>query len=740
MQITGSHVHPRRKRNFSLLRSIGSRLFFSVLGGSLVGLGCTSYLFYQALAKQAQAELRSSLEVKAEKLEGSFNNFENSTKLVADAAITLYQSGERREQVYVDLIRRSLKTLPLATGLGFGQPPEKPLIIPSQKYAYPFAIRQKDGTIVAKGGGSNPDDFKESYFRDPIAAGKDIWLEPVRYEETTVTPPKIFVSTSYSLPFYNNKKELLGVLGQDLELGFLSENLSTSVMREHGHFVLVSAKGNLIAYPPNPDLALNLKPFTQISNYGQLWEQVQKQLSKSNNSGILSWKDSEGNQEFWAYRRITNNNWVLLASIPKSVVIGPLLQFTLVGTLLAALGASILLAIVVAMFVKRLNQRLQPIMDECNLLAENNAKSEELMSREDEIGRLTISFYNLLGQVTVNEKRLRQEMARSAKAYQALQKTQAQLIQTEKMSGLGQLVAGVAHEINNPINFIYANLPHASIYTQDLLKLVNIYQQKYPHPEPEIDAVKEEIELDFLVEDLEKILTSMRIGADRIREIVLSLRNFSRFDEAEMKYVNIHEGIDSTLLILQSRLKATSAYPAIEVIKEYGDLPLVECYAGQLNQVFMNILCNSIDALNKTYQESSPNLANKAKNDISSTIASGNLAYPKDEVSGIFTIEKPVDSRDSLGTITIHSEVLEDKSRVIIRIRDDGPGILPEHQPKLFDPFFTTKPVGKGTGLGLSISYQIIVDKHQGILKCISEPGKGAEFWIEIPVVQGTVS
>ncbi|MBW4563684.1 MAG: PAS domain-containing sensor histidine kinase [Mojavia pulchra JT2-VF2] len=280
-----------------------------------------------------------------------------------------------------------------------------------------------------------------------------------------------------------------------------------------------------------------------------------------------------------------------------------------------------------------------------------------------------------------------------------LQETQAQLIQQEKMSSLGQLVAGVAHEINNPVNFIHGNLSPAKEYIENLLKLLHLYQDYYPNRVSEINTFSEEIDLEFLTVDLFKILSSMEIGTKRIREIVLSLRNFSRLDEADMKAVNIHEGIDSTLLILQNRLKAKPDHPEIEIIKEYGNLPLVECYAGQLNQVFMNIIDNAIDAIdNDNFQRS--------KQDI--------LSNPS--------------------RIIIRTELA--KNKAIIRIIDNGPGMTQEVKQKLFDPFFTTKSVGQGTGLGLSISYQIVVEKHSGVLRCESEIGKGTEFWIEIPLQQ----
>jgi len=281
---------------------------------------------------------------------------------------------------------------------------------------------------------------------------------------------------------------------------------------------------------------------------------------------------------------------------------------------------------------------------------------------------------------------------------QQLTSTQSQLIQNEKMSSLGQLVAGVAHEINNPVNFIYGNLTHANEYTQDLLKVIELYQNHYPDPVPEIQDEIEAIELDFLMEDLPKLLGSMKVGADRIQQIVASLRTFSRMDEAEMKEVNIHDGIDSTLMILQHRIKAKHNHPEIQVIKEYSKLPLVECYAGQLNQVFMNILSNALDAL-------------------------------EDRDSRLSADEM----RQNPSQIRIGTE-MPSSSRVIIRIADNGPGIPETVGTRLFDPFFTTKPVGKGTGMGLSISYQIVTERHGGSLHCTSAPGVGAEFAIEIPL------
>lgn len=286
------------------------------------------------------------------------------------------------------------------------------------------------------------------------------------------------------------------------------------------------------------------------------------------------------------------------------------------------------------------------------------------------------------------------------KALQDLQKTQSQLIQTEKISGLGQLVAGVAHEINNPVNFISGNLVHASNYVKDLLSLVQLYQEDNPHPNLAIQEQIEDIDLEFLIQDLPEVLSSMKVGAERISQIVLNLRNFSRLEEAQMKSTNIHEGLDCTLLILKNRLKEGAKNSNIQVIKEYGDLPPVECYSGQLNQVFMNIVSNAIDALNDYNNQRS--------------------------VSEI---------QNQPSQIVIRTE-LSNPGHVMIRISDNGSGMSEEVKAKLFEPFFTTKPVGQGTGLGLSISNQIVVENHKGSLRCESTLAKGTEFLIEIPLRQ----
>ncbi|MEH1909686.1 GAF domain-containing protein [Nostoc sp.] len=275
-----------------------------------------------------------------------------------------------------------------------------------------------------------------------------------------------------------------------------------------------------------------------------------------------------------------------------------------------------------------------------------------------------------------------------------LQHTQSQLIQSEKMAGLGQLVAGVAHEINNPISFIYGNITYVNEHTENLFKLLGLYQKEYPKATGEIQKQSAAVDLDFISDDLPKILASIKMGADRISQLVLSLRSFSRLDEAGMKPVDLHEGIDSTLLILQHRLQPETNSFAIEVVKQYGELPPIVCYAAQMNQVFMNVLNNAIDALENS-------------------ATSGKI------------IDNP--------KIWIRTEVIEGDT-ILIWIADNGCGIPEMTRSRIFEPFFTTKQPGQGTGLGLSISYQIIVEKHGGNIKCVSEPGNGCEFWIEIPM------
>jgi len=355
-------------------------------------------------------------------------------------------------------------------------------------------------------------------------------------------------------------------------------------------------------------------------------------------------------------------------------------------------------------------------------------ETELLVYLAGQIG-IAIRQARLYAQATTSAEESRIQALQLEQALEELKQAQAQLIQTEKMSSLGQLVAGVAHEINNPMNFIHGNITHIEDYTKGLVELVREYQVAYPNPNAKIQSLIERLDLDFLVADSLKILHSLRVGSKRIRQIVLSLRNFSRIDESATKRIDLHEGLDSTLLILQHRLKASPTRSEIRVVKQYSDLPLIECYPSQLNQVFMNILGNAVDALEKLGTE--PELETEAAIAPSSSPISSGEASDSDPSAYPST------------TITITTELVPDyptpnpnpsDSWVCIRIHNNGPAISPERLHQLFDPFFTTKPIGQGTGLGLSISHQIVVKRHGGYLSCLSSPGRGVEFCIELPV------
>ena len=366
---------------------------------------------------------------------------------------------------------------------------------------------------------------------------------------------------------------------------------------------------------------------------------------------------------------------------------------------------SVALAIFLAIFTSRaIALPLQAVTRVAKTITQQaNFDLQVPVTTEDEVGTLAQSINQLVEWVAeytdelelarqTLEERVKERTEELTAALHELKHAQTQLIQTEKMSSLGQMVAGIAHEINNPVNFIHGNLEYANQYVIDLLKLIRLYQQEYPQPTEAIAEEIADIELDFLREDLLKLLESMKIGSERIRQIVLSLRNFSRLDEAQMKFVDIHEGIDNTLLILNSRLKQ-----GIEVVKNYGELPEIECYPAQLNQVFMNVIVNAIDALEESWENSK-----KGKN----------------------------------LQILIQTQKL-DSSQILVRICDNGPGISLAIQSKLFDPFFTTKEPGKGTGIGLAICYQI-VEKHRGKIEVISSLGAGAEFAISLPASSQT--
>ena len=558
--------------------------------------------------------------------------------------------------------------------------------------------------------------FKETWYTEPVNTQKPVWSRIF----TLNYPNHPYIVASAGRPLYDAQNQLVGMVAVDLHLLQISDFLRNLQVSRSGQVFILDRNGLLVANSGKE------KPFRVVNN------EIQRLQATDSPNLVVQGISTQLQKQFQNFARLTTDqklqldlqgkpyyvkvkpwrdqyglDWLVVVSVPESDFMAQINANTrtTIWLCLAALAVASGLSVLTSHWITRPVLRLGRASE---AIASGNLDQTVSDSSIQELNSLATSFNYMAGQLRESftaleesnlelENRVEERTSELKNALEELRRTQAQVIQSEKMSSLGQLVAGVAHEINNPVNFIHGNLTHAQEYTQDLLAFVQLYQRHYPTPVSEIEDAAEAMDLAFLQADLPKMLASMKVGTERIRQIVLSLRNFSRMDEAELKPVDIHEGLNSTLMILHHRLKARPERPEIEVIKNYARLPLVECYAGQINQVFMNILVNAIDALEefntgRTYEEIQ--------------------AHPSQ--------------------ITIET-ALVDNQWVQVAISDNGPGMSEPVRQQIFHPFFTTKPIGKGTGMGMAISYQII-EKHQGKLSCSSTLNQGTEFLIQIPI------
>uniref|UniRef100_A0ACD5GSF7 Sensor histidine kinase n=1 Tax=Desertifilum tharense IPPAS B-1220 TaxID=1781255 RepID=A0ACD5GSF7_9CYAN len=545
---------------------------------------------------------------------------------------------------------------------------------------------------------------KNRYFTEGL---KRTFVQNV-YPSTATGRPTMTIST----PLYALNGELIGVLGAHLNL----ERMDRIILERTG----LGEKGE--AY-----LVDRFNLFVSAERFGRQefprgvhsWA-IDRALKAED--GFSIYRNYNNVSVIGVYRWLDDRELALLVEVETLEAFAPARQ--LAGTIfLVGLAATGFLAVGVYLLARQIARPILAINQAATQVAKGDLTAIAPTLTEDEVGVLATTFNQMTQQLQRSSEQtasysrsLEQKASQLEQALVEVQSYQAQLVQSEKMSSLGQLVAGVAHEINNPVSFIHGNLPHAVIYIEELCELIQLYQEHYPQPHSAIEKYRQEVDLDFILEDLPSLLDSMKVGTDRIRQIVLSLRNFSRLDESDRKAVNLHEGLENTLLILQHRLKSAGDRSDINIIRDYEDLPQVECFVGQLNQVFMNLLANALDALE-----------NCSKFETQAHSFKETAESPEEDLC--YVSHLPPDRP----TILLKTRLLETQW-VQIAIADNGSGISPAVRQRLFDPFFTTKPVGKGTGLGLSISYKIIVEKHQGKIYCRSAVGKGTEFMMEIPL------
>jgi signal transduction histidine kinase len=545
---------------------------------------------------------------------------------------------------------------------------------------------------------------------------------PVYIWETGEPLKRLAISASY--PIYDaQSKAFKGVIGVDLLFDSIQMQLQQMQITKGSNIYLLEANGSVIASSAGNSFQNVGNQFQRLSidnTRDPVLQSLRPSLKSADGVVVRSLKSEQTlNGQPYVVRVVTweglpNLEWRIVLTIPRADLMAEVdrsTQQTLVICALALLG-SILLGIVTTKAISRPVRRLADAAERFSVnhnreslpqspILELNALSESF----DHMGQqLQVSFAALasakaeLEQTNLQlEDRVRDRTHELTQAMDDLKSAEAQLIQTEKMSSLGQMLAGIAHEINNPTAFVYGNLDYIQEYMHGLLTLLDMYQKRYPDPSPDISAYRDELDLDFLLADLPKVVGSMREGTERIRNIVQNLRNFSRIDGLEMQLANLNEAIESTLMILDHRLKGNGSRPPIQIVKNYSTAMITECYPGLMGQVFVNLLSNAVDALDEA-------------------VVAGRCDRPE---------------------IVITTEVNLSERSMTIRVRDNGPGIPAHVRQRMFDPFFTTKPVGKGTGLGLAISYQIITEKHRGQLLCNSDPAWGTEFVVMIPLQSG---